>query len=234
MKKLLPFLLSVFITSCPILYNMYSVARIKERYTCNIQIENRSSYNLEYKYAPVPMRMDYNDLSFVKEYNSSIYEFLKKANSKSHLEYINIFGTLSKDSTSKNLYTGIDCGVHSVVYIVGYPNVNVDGLPARFVLMIEGDSRAYSLVYNCEKKNETSTVVITDDTIKRLQTFKEDEFECSYNGKREWYGESVKIQDKLYCFEKYDTGKFSLLNHTYIEINKYSSNDILSTPIIYI
>ena len=222
MKKLLPFLLLVFITSCPILDNRYSVARIKERYACNIQIENRSSYNLEYKYAPVPMRMDYNDLSFVKEYNSSINEFLKKANSKSHLKYINIFGTLSKDSTSKNLYTGIDCGVHSVVYIVGYPNVNVDGLPARFVLMIEGDSRAYSLVYNCEKKNETSTVVITDDTIKRLQTFKDDEFKRGYNGRRDYYGKSVAIEDRLYCFERIDIKKNSLNDYSKIPETDFS------------
>ena len=235
MKKLVVlflFVVAVF-TSCPGVYcpkNVHSVARIKEKYTCNIQIENRSSCNLEYKYAPVPTRTDFNELLFIKEYNDSVKKILNEANLYEVTYdqlifdplFINVYGTLSKETKSKNLYTGIDCGVPLVPYLLGYPNINVDGLPARFVLMIEGDSRAYSLVCNCEKKNETSTVVITDDTIKRLQTFKDDEFKRGYNGRRDFYGKSVEIEDRLYCFERIDIKKNSLNDYSKIPETDFS------------
>ena len=83
--------------------------------------------------------------------------------------------------------------------------------------MIDGDTRCYSLVYDCEAKNETSTVVITDETIMRLQSFKDSEFEKGYNGKREWYGASVKIEDRLYCFKRVEIKKSSLKDYSAID-----------------
>ena len=239
MKKLVVlflFVVAVF-TSCPgvvVPKNAHSVARIKERYTCNIQIENKSQYKLEYKYASVPTREDFKTIGYIKKYDNEISKKLTELDfftwKASLMPYVNVYGYIAPNNTSNILYTGIDCGHYAIVRApsidnFSYPNRNVDGLPTRFVLMIDGDSNCYSLVYDCKKEIEVNKIVITDDTIKRLQTFKDDEFECSYNGKREWYGESVKIQDKLYCFEKYDTGKLSLFDHTYIEKNKYSSND---------
>ena len=246
MKKLVVlflFVVAVF-TSCPgvvVPKNVHSVARIKEKYTCNIQIENRSSYNLEYKYAPVPTRTDFNELIFIKEYNDSVKKILNETNLDAATYniynlpvkplFINVYGTLSKETKSKNLYTGIDCGVPDSINPIklSYSNINVDGLPARFVLMIEGDSRVYSLVYNCEKKNETSTVVITDDTIKRLQTFKDDEFKRGYNGRRDFYGKSVEIGDRFYCFERIDIKKNSLKEYLkdYREISEMNFGGIL-------
>lgn len=206
-----------FLTACPgpfVPTNKHSIARIKEKYTCNLQIDNRSSYNLQYKYAPVPTRKDFNDLQFVKRYRNKIENDVIAMGFDSNITFpnpINIWGTISKVAVSKSLFTGIDSGFSFLLF--NYPNVNVDGLPARFVLMVEGDSRFYSLVYNCEKKNETSTVVITDETIKRLKAFKEDEFKVGYNGRRDSYGKSVEIQDRLYCFERVDLKKSSLIDY---------------------
>ena len=220
MKKLL-LLLSVALSACPIPNrNFHSVARSKEKLAYNILIQNDSSVSLEYKYAPVPQRTDYNELDVVKKYRNieknlevmGLYPSINGPNT------INIYGSVKKGCVSKKLYTGIDCGAYLDYdpFIFGYPNVNVDGLPARFVIMIEGDTRCYSLVYNCEKTSEATTVVITDEIINKLKSFNDDEFKRGYNGGRDYYGKSVKIQDRLYCFGRIDLKGNSLTQYTKI------------------
>ena len=117
------------------------------------------------------------------------------------------------------MYTGIDGGVFSLESpsLASKPNSNLDGLPARFILMVDGDTICYSLVCDCEEKDQTTSVTITDETIKRLKTFKDEEFEIGYNGKREWYGKSVKIQEGLYCFGRYDYKRSALNDYTDID-----------------
>lgn len=214
-------LLCVVLCGCPIpARNFHTVARSKEKLTYNLVIKNDSSVSLDYKYAPVPQRTDFDELVFVQKYMKSKESLDAKGLSTSinRPNTINIYGTVKKSCESKKLYTGIDCGAYLDYdpFIEGYPNVNVDGLPARFVIMIEGDSRCYSLVYNCKKGSENSTVVITDETIKRLQTFKEDELKFGYNGRRDYYGKSVKIQENLYCFERLDLKGNSLIDYAKI------------------
>lgn len=216
MKKIVPFFLLIMLTimSCPVIPHQNSIARIKERYRCNVELVNNSSVTIQYKYAPVLQRMDLKSLPFYNDFVAA-----KDKLDKLDFDYIgmsygfNIAGELAKGMQS-TLYTGIDCGIHEFRPLLsGYPNANVDGLPARFAIMIEGDTRIYVLVHNCKKINKTSTVIITDETINRLKTFKDDEYAIDYNGKRESYGESVKIQDRLYCFERYDLKKNSLFDY---------------------
>ena len=223
MKKFLPLIMlsTMIFTACPgvrVPKHKHSIARIKERYENNITIENRSSKSISYKYAFPLTRDELSKIPFHKGYIEA-RNFLTDNNlfiNDDKPNHFNIFGTLSANS-SKTLYCGIDGGTYGIRHAMlwGYPNSNVDGLPARFVLMIDGDTNCYSLVYDCEEKNQTSSVVITDETINRLKTFKDDEFEIGYNGRRAWYGESVKIQDRLYCFEKMDIQKNSLIDYTY-------------------
>ena len=242
MKKFLPlFILSVFIfTACPGVYltvHRHSIARIKEKYACNVEIVNNSSSMLQYRYAPLKTRKDYESLHYIPNLNKvmekiktdGLYFFYEDAYS------FNVFGTIDSKKSAL-LCTGIDGGVFSLVNysLMSKPNSNLDGLPARFILMVDGDTTCYSLVCDCEAKDKTTPVSITDETIKRLKTFKDEEFEIGYNGKREWYGKSVKIQDGLYCFSRYDFKKNPLVDYSYIEgMTKLLTNEELLHQALY-
>ena len=225
MKKFLPlFILAAFIfTACPGVYltvHRHSIARIKEKYACNVEIINNSSFTLQYRYAPLKTRKDYDSLPYIPNLNKvmekieadGLYFFYEDAYS------FNVFGTIDSKKSAL-LYTGIDGGVFSLENpsLMSKPNSNLDGLPARFILMVNGDTICYSLVCDCEEKDQTTSVTITDETINRLKTFKDEEFEIGYNGKREWYGESVKIQEGLYCFGRYDYKRSALNDYTDID-----------------
>ena len=206
--------------SCPVPKNRHSIARIKEKYACNVEIVNNFSSTLQYRYAPIRTRKDYESLPYIPN--------LKKVREKIEADGLyfgyesvysfNVFGTID-GKKSATLYTGIDGGLWSLVSAspMSKPNSNLDSLPARFILMVDGDTTCYSLVCDCEAKDKTTPVSITDETIKRLKTFKDEEFEIGYNGKREWYGESVKIQEGLYCFGRYDYKRSALNDYTTID-----------------
>ena len=233
MKKIfyLIILAVFFFTSCPGVYtpvHKHSVARIKEKYDCAITLINASSKAIQFKYAPVPYQKNIEtNLPFYSEYVNNIGDKLAALSLKgggspafdTGCYYLNVFGSLNKNDSAV-LYTGIDGGTYAPDNIMEiYPNSNVDGLPARFVLMIDGDTTCYSLVYNCKshKDNSENQVVITDDTIAALSKISEDDFDCGYNWRRRWYGKSVTVQDRLYCFEKVDLKKNSLVDYTYSE-----------------
>ena len=225
MKKFLLFGLFLsslsILFSCPVPKNRHSIARIKERYACNVEIVNNSSSTLQYRYAPLKTRKDYESLPYIPNLNKVMEKI--EADDSLFFGYdtafsFNVFGTIDSKK-SVVLYTGIDCGTQSLISIspMSMPNSNVDGLPARFILMVDGDTICYSLVCDCEEKDQTTSVTITDETINRLKTFKDEEFEIGYNGKREWYGESVKIQEGLYCFGRYDYKRGALNDYTTID-----------------
>ena len=219
MKKFLPLIiLSVFILTGCIGKNRHSIARIKEKYACNIDIVNNSSYKLHYKYAPVPERNDYENLPFTSNIALTIAKLEKLdfvVNSRLP-HYFNVYGTVASKE-EKRLYSGIDAGPCSFIEPMDWANSNLDGLPSRFVIVIDGETTCYSLVADCTEKNSNTTVEITNETINRLKTFKDEEFEIGYNGKREWYGESVKIQEGLYCFGRYDYKRSALNDYTDID-----------------
>ena len=215
-------LLTTSFLSCRIPKNWHSIARIKEKYPYNLELNNQSSFELQYRYAIVPYRKDLESLEIrrkILEVEKKIFDLGFSATIWSDDNY-NIFGKI-KNSEAAIMYTGIDCGAYMDfnpwVSLFDYPNINVDGLPARFVLVIEGDTNWYSLVYDCEKGIETNKVIITDETIKRLQGIKNDDFVLGYNGNRQFYGKSVKVDDRLYCFEKIDTKKTSLIDYSKID-----------------
>ena len=232
MKKFLPlFILSVFIfTACPGVYltvHRHSIARIKEKYACNVEIVNNSFSTLQYRYAPLKTRKDYESLPYIPNLNRVMEKIEADGLFFSYWDgdaySFNVFGTIDSKKSAL-LYTGIDGGVFSLVNysLMSKPNSNLDGLPARFILMVNGDTLCYSLVCDCEEKDQTTSVSITDETIKRLKTFKDEEFEIGYNGKREWYGKSVKIQDGLYCFGRYDYKRSALNDYT--DIDEFGRN----------
>ena len=230
MKKFLPlFIVVTFIfTACPGVYlkvHRHSIARIKEKYACNVEIVNNSSSMLQYRYAPLKTRKDYESLPYIPNLNKvmekiktdGLYFFYEDAYS------FNVFGTIDSKKSAL-LHTGIDGGVFSLENpsLMSKPNSNLDGLPARFIFMVDGDTTCYSLVCDCEEKDQTTSVTITDETINRLKTFKDEEFEIGYNGKREWYGKSVKIQEGLYCFGRYDYKRSALNDYT--DIDEFGRN----------
>lgn len=229
MKKLvITLLFTTFLLSCHIPKNAHSIARIKEKYPYNLELTNQSALELQYRYAIVPYRKDLESLEVWKkaeETEKKIYGLGFVASILDDATF-NIFGKL-KNSEADIMYTGIDCGAYynlnPVLTLTDYPNVNVDGLPARFVLAIDGDTNWYSLVYDCEKGEETNKVIITDEIIQRLRDIKQDDFIVGYNGKRQFYGKSVKIDERLYCFGKLDTKKNSLIDYSEIEgVQKYT------------
>ena len=74
MKKYLPlFIVVAFIfTACPGVYlnvHRHSIARIKEKYACNVEIVNNSSSTLQYRYAPLKTRKDYESLPYIPNLN---------------------------------------------------------------------------------------------------------------------------------------------------------------------
>ena len=227
MKKIIfPFIVIILLVSCPTPYskpiNWYAPSRIKSSYCNNIDITNNSSYEIEYKYVP-SLRKDRHTL----EYANCIREKnLPEGEISSH---VNIFGTLKKGDT-RTLYTGVDGGDFTLEYLRQYgsfPNFNVDGLPGRFVIMID-DSICYSLVYDYKLKNKDATLVIDDQLVQKLKSIKDEDYVEGYNSKRYWYGKSVKVADRLYCFEQYDSGKNSMRDYSYIEgkeIKKYVGFD---------
>ena len=222
MKKfILLSIIAIFLSSCDVPYpgwkpvNWHSPSFLKLQYCNNIDITNNSSYDIQYRYAPT-LRKDYHTLectSYVREEKIGLSTFL------------NVFGTLKKGD-SRILFTGIDGGAYTIEYIHStgrFPNFNVDGLPARFVIMID-DSICYSLAYDCKFKNRDSKLVIDDQLVQKLKAIKPEDYVEGYNSKRYWYGKSVKVADRLYCFEQYDSGKSSMRDYTYIEgkkIRKY-------------
>ena len=236
MKKfLLLICVLVFIFASCIGKNRHSIARIKEKYACNIDIVNNSSYKLHYKYAPVPERNDYDNLPFTSNIALTIAKLEKLdfvVNSRLP-HYFNVYGTVASKE-EKRLYSGIDAGPCSFIEPMDWANSNLDGLPSRFVIVIDGETTCYSLVADCAEKNSNTTVEITNETIERLKTFKDEEFEIGYNGKREWYGKSVKIQNGLYCFSRYDFKKNPLVDYSYIEgMTKLLTNEELLHQALY-
>lgn len=217
-------LLSVTLTACPIIMpvNKYSIARKKEKLNCNIELINKSSSAIQFKYAPVPYREEIEkNIPFYSDYCTSVTNQLVELGyrggfSKYYIGvpyFLNVYGSLVADGSAV-LYTGVDGGTYIEHPSNKYPNVNVDGLPARFVLMIDGDTTCYSLVYDCPSSSGTHELILTDEIINRLKAIKEGDFVIGYNGRREWYGPSVKIQERLYCFEQVDIKKSSLIDYT--------------------
>ena len=219
--------LTVVLISCPVPspVNKHSIARIKEKSNCNIELVNQSSYTVQFKYAPVPYRKDIEkNIPFYGDYCTAVSEklidmgyrggFLKYFIGEPY--FLNVYGTIEPNGKVV-LYTGVDGGTYINHPSNQYPNVNVDGLPSRFVLMIDGETICYSLVYDCPKSSGTHELVLTDTIINRLKTFNDNEFALGYNGKREWYGESIKIHDRLYCFERLDIKKSSLIDYKKVE-----------------
>lgn len=210
MKKFLLLILSAFFYSCEVNYASPSLLKLK--YCNNINLTNSSSYEIQYKYAP-GYRKDVMELDCMQG-------FIGKMSAVSIP--INVAGHL-KPGEKRLLYTGVDTGAFYSGYIVfGFqkiPNFNVEGLPSRFVIMID-DSIVYSLVYDCKYKNEEVDLVIDDQLINRLKAIKPENYQEGYNYKRDCFGKSVKVGDRLYCFEQYDSGKSSLWDYTYIEKHK--------------
>lgn len=236
MKKFLPLIIIVLsffsFASCQLVLrdtNAHGPARKKEKYDYSLEIVNNSSSKIEYKYEPVITQEGYNSIPYIKIFNSKVYNKIKEMGYRVFVDntvhVLNVFGTIAKGSKSI-LYTGIDCGTDDVIKVqmMGHSNWNVDGLPARFVLMIEEDSNYYSLVFDCSanKNSQPVKVIINDEIIEKLKAIKESDFVKGYNGRRRWYGKSVKVQDNLYCFEKFDSGKYSLLDYSRDEENIYS------------
>ena len=227
MKKII-FTLTViiFFLACEVPYpgwkpvNKYTPSFLKLQYCNNINITNDSSYDIQYRYAPT-LRKDYHTLECTRS--------VREQKIMPLFSFLNVVGTLKKGD-SRVLYTGIDGGAYTNEYIhsIGaFPNFNVDGLPARFVVMID-DSICYSLVYDCKFKNRDSELVIDDQLVQKLKAIKPEAYVEGYNSKRHWYGKSVKVADRLYCFEQYDSGKNSMRDYSYIEgkeIKKYVGFD---------
>lgn len=240
MKKFLPLMMlsTMIFTACPGLIipkNRHSIARIKEKYACNIELVNNSSYKLHYKYAPVPTRKDFDELPFVANIKSVIGKIgqLGFSVDENSAYYFNVYGLIASKE-QKRLYTGVDAGPYAYSgFTESGSNSNLDGLPARFVIAIDGENNCYSLVVNCADKNSTTTVEITNAIIERLKSFSNKEFSATYNGRREWYGKSVKIQDDLYCFSRHDFGKNLLVDYSYKEgisealVYEYADDDAL-------
>ena len=216
MKKIiLSFLITLLLSSCPTpdgrRINWHTPALIKSQYCNNIEVTNNSSYEIQYKYAP----------SYRKDRPTLLYSICIQSKRLPEGEidsHVNILGTLKKGD-SRILYTGVDGGDFTYDYLQEHgrtPNFNVDGLPGRFVIMID-DSICYSLAYNYKLKNKDATLVIDDQIVQKLKAIKPEDYVEGYNSKRYWYGKSVKVADRLYCFEQYDSGKSSMRDYSYIE-----------------